>query len=681
MDRRINPFHVLYVTETISAAQFVKIFSPCTIELAEELFLPGNVILKGVQGCGKSMLLELLKPEVRIAYKAASQNFPLTRQHSQFISAGINLTLNRAVDVGQRTITDVQDANMLSSYFADFFNYWIIGDLLRSIEVFATELNGQIARELHMETEASTLDHFASELAALGCWQGYLDGTNVFHGLKKRIATRIQGYLRFFNFSISELPAEIRNSRTAVGEPLSDTSEVLAKCGVVPDDVHILVAIDQYEELSKIEAQFKQGQIYRSVLHKALSFRNPHISYRIGTRRYGFKEETLSISGTTAKLERERNYKVIDLDERLRRQENTRNWIFPKFAEDVFRKRLKVVGYDVEQAKSCLKKVYGLGSTPEKRALIYGGKAPERAVRLDPPWPEVWKEFLRSLAKHDPLSARLAESWARQKGKGQVVNQIPQAPYPWDRKKKTVYWRKERVQAALMQIASRCSQRMIWGGYEDVNQLSGGNILVFVGMCQQIWSEWIKTTGQLNRNDSSLPEIPERLQAVGIQQTSTTWFGKIVEEPDGNNRQRFTSYVGILLQRELLSDLPLSYPGRTGFSINVEELQSDDWVSEFLNDAVDYGALFDSPHTTKERSRNPRRKWYLNPILTPHFGLPRIRTKEPLYVSVKQVHEWISSAVNLGLEAPEESPLGKTQRDKEQILLFGPAQSGNNANE
>ena len=503
-------------------------------------------------------------------------------------------------------------------------------------------------------------------------WFGFLQGVETFEELKGRIAKRLQIYFKFFGFGIPELPTEIQETRTAVGEPLSETSEAMSNSGVLPDDVHIFVRIDQYEELAKVEAQFKQGPVYRSILHKALSLRNPHVSYRIGTRRYGFKEETLEVFGTTARLERDRNYKVIDLDQLLRRKENTRNWIFPKFAEDVFRKRLKVAGYDVKENQSCLQEIYGVGPSAEERARTYGGKSPERAVRLEEDWPNEWKEFLLSLAIRDPLSARLAEAWARQKRKGGVVRRMPDKPYPWEGKGKTVYWRKERVQAALMQIASRCYQRMIWSGHNDVIELSGGNILVFVGICQRIWSVWVRAIGQVDRGDSSLPKIDESLQAVGIQEASSHWFEKLSEETEGNKRQRFVSYVGNFLQHGLVNDLALSYPGRNGFSLNLEELERATGVSQFLDDSVDYGALFDSPHTTKEKNRRPRRKWYLNPVLTPHFGLPHIRTKEPLYVSVEDVKKWINASVDLGLEAPPEkaAPGKRDLGETAQGLLF-----------
>ena len=57
----INPFFELYVGDRLSSSEFVNIFSPFLVEHAEALFLPGNVVVKGVQGSGKSMLLKLVK--------------------------------------------------------------------------------------------------------------------------------------------------------------------------------------------------------------------------------------------------------------------------------------------------------------------------------------------------------------------------------------------------------------------------------------------------------------------------------------------------------------------------------------------------------------------------------------------------------------------------------------------
>ena len=74
---RVNPFFELYVGDRMSSREFVDIFSPFLVGHAEALFLPGNVVVKGVQGSGKSMLLTLLRPEVRLEYDRVSENFPV----------------------------------------------------------------------------------------------------------------------------------------------------------------------------------------------------------------------------------------------------------------------------------------------------------------------------------------------------------------------------------------------------------------------------------------------------------------------------------------------------------------------------------------------------------------------------------------------------------------------------
>jgi len=49
---------------------------------------------------------------------------------------------------------------------------------------------------------------------------------------------------------------------------------------------------------------------------------------------------------------------------------------------------------------------------------------------------------------------------------------------------------------------------------------------------------------------------------------------------------------------------------------------------------VDYGDLLEGTHTTKNKDRAPRLKWYLNPLLCPYFRIPYIRTKEPVYTNL-----------------------------------------------
>lgn len=644
MQRRINPFNELYVTESISSSQFVKIFSPALIRNAEPLFLPGNVILSGVQGSGKSMLLGLLEPDVRVAYSQLGVPYPVDEFATRFIGAGINLIRSRAIDFGQRPMApDPEDeVSVAPLFFADFLNHWLVLDILRSIEKLTKGTGSEASNTLGLKAGRDRLDHFATSLANSKAWLGSLNGVRTWVDLKEGIAARIATYFAFLNFNRNALPNEFHESKTHIGEPVNAAADILKECEITPTDVHIFLQIDQYEELCRLEGLYSTfGPLYRRIVNKALGLRNPSVSYRIGTRGYAL-EDDLFIYGTTAKLERDRNYKHLDLDSLLRRQENSKSWIFPAFAADVFAKRLTLAGYQQLSGEDSIDRAFGAGPSAAERARILVGRTPRNAVKVEQNWPEVVRHTLLEMAETDPLDARLCEAWIRQKLRHEDGENIdPTRILDWKTKP---WWKKERTEQALIQIAGRCRrQRMLWSGVDDVLQLSGGNILVFVSICQYIWGAWLRSAPQSD-NPQEVPRIEDDVQALGIHEASTHSFHKLPEERDGNTRQRFISYVANLLERKMVQDLAMSYPGHNGFSIALDELERDLETKRFLEDAVDYGALFDSPHTTKSNDRKPRRKFYLNPILTPHFRLPHIRTKEPYYVTVLELRKWMVSA-------------------------------------
>jgi hypothetical protein len=210
---------------------------------------------------------------------------------------------------------------------------------------------------------------------------------------------------------------------------------------------------------------------------------------------------------------------------------------------------------------------------------------------------------------------------------------------------------------------------MIWAGRDEVLELSGGNILVFVSICQRIWAAWVRTIREVETSDSSLPRIEPDVQALGIHEASTHWFQKLSEVPGGDSRQRFVGHLGGILERNMFNDLSLSYPGHNGFSVRLDELVTNSKAQAFLREAVDYGDLFEAPHTTKEKNRKPRMKWYLNPILSPHFKLPNAHTKEPAYVSIHEVWKWIVAAENLSSPQIDAARLGGPAPDDGQGVL------------
>lgn len=644
MSIKINPFHELYVTERIGPESYIKIFSPYLFkhEHALPLFQQGNIVLKGTKGSGKSMLLRLLHADTRIAYMKMNEEFPVPKELSKFIGAGINLTRCGVTNFGQRPIVEdgYKEEDITPLYFGDYVNYWVFLDLLKAIERLQEE--EQCANDIGLTNDISLRDNFAKVISKDQCWLGYLDGAEDWESLKQLIAERIMSYKKFLNFNINSIPEKLRASKTTIGEPLSKVAKALKDTKLLNKSSHVFIKIDQIEVLTGLQGiSNNMGVLYRKVLNKALGMRDPHISYRVGSRHYDWRE-SLSIYGTENIIEEDRDYKVIDIDEILRRKEDRRTWSFPAFAEDIFRKRLEHAKFEIpKKCPDLLKAAFGQVFSHLKMAEKYAGTSRKRVVSIEKEWTDDWKDFLYDLANQNPLAARFAEAWCRQhdKSKKDIMDNIPSVDdLPWDKKSKD-YWRKERFGQALMQIAARCGQKMIWSGKDDILSLSGGNILAFLKICQHIWAVWLRDSRR-QEDSLKLPQIDPSIQSIGIHGASSSWYNQvIIRETEGNKRQRFIDKLGTFLHRGLYEDKAMSYPGGNGFSLKQSELNDDKYseIKLLLQEAADYGDLYEFAHTTKSQDKEKRTKWYLHPLLSPHFKIHAERTKEPVYLAISEL--------------------------------------------
>lgn len=630
--RTTNPFHELYVGERISSAEFVRIFSHDLVELASPLFLPGNVVLAGVQGSGKSMLFKLLRPEIRQEYATAGLPFPVPKQMQRFIAAGINLNTSEATHFGLRS--DPADSTARGLLFGDFFNHSIVLDLLKTVQTLAFG-EPTVASELGILLDDGRARDLAVLLSSDPCWHGALSGVSTLEELRARIQRRLIHYVSFMHDNIPALDAYVTSSKTAVGSPISAAARILKDVGIVPHDVNIFVHVDQYEEIGTIRSGGDEPN-YQSVVNRALNRRDPAVSYRIGTRAYAWHEQA-TIFGTTAKLEQERDYKFVDLDEKLRRHEDRSTYVFPKFAKNVFARRLRAARVFSEQQDddTLIHMVFGASNTAEEKARTYVGSKPERALKLPKGWPQHIRELLNGIAASDPLSARLGESWARQKG----FDSLDQTPPPWQHE----WWRKERVELALAQIASSTQQRQLWSGVDDIIDIADGNILGFLGICQQIWDLAVQMDGR--RDQTPTFPVSVNVQSVGILNASEDWFEKIRQEfGNSDDRYKLVRYLGQRFSRQMLDDRKMSNPGHNGFSIADADLEQYPAVRALLIEASAYGNLAMLDHTTKERDRAPRTKFYVSKIFCPALRLPFNRVKEPVYVKAADAEGWMMEA-------------------------------------
>lgn len=669
MDYSTNPFQELYVADTVKKDHFVKLFSHIPMQSLTEfhqLFNQGNLVLEGSQGSGKTMLLSLFRPEIRIAYEEQNdEEYPIPEDKRNFISAGINLTKSRITHLADVTLgkNEAHDIRELPHYFGDFFNYKVILDLIKNIELIASKPNVFGSEIVNLDK----VETFLETLLVQDCWSGALNKCTTLVELKTQIKERLACYRNWMAHNTNdEVPSLIKESKSTIGEPIIRTVACLKEAGIIAD-IPVFIRIDQIEELVHAHTQTLKnlGYAFRKILNEAFSNRDLRVNYRIGTRPYGWNgdPELLQVNKGGV-LEEERDFKLINFDSVWARKESiANNRGFESFAADAFERRIKYYlggEYVLPETEKLLKAVFGKSAQiKDQTEVIFGNKKIitedyKRPLALNEKkesaqWSPQWKTYLKKLYLKDPLQAVLAAAWGRQTGdkKGPQNEHRNNPPpktkeLPWNR----VWWKKERLRIAVLQLCARRQQRLMWWGEKDILDLSGGNILAFLGMCHGIWDQFLRNEQQLSKEDRTNPlngqSIEKKLQAAGIQDASRVWYNKLAEhKPEGDIRQRFINQLGVHLRKSLRDDKSMSYPGGNGFSIKEIDLNNDSPMNrdvfKLLKQSVGWSALVMRDHTTKESKGDHRLKFYLHPILSPVFQIPVAHTKEPLYWKIDDV--------------------------------------------
>jgi hypothetical protein len=672
-----NPFHELFVTDSAPADEFVRYFSPFLVPHLPELFQDGNVVLKGTQGCGKSMLLKLLTPEVRVAYAERNEEllkngqqgieFPVPEAYRDFVGAGVNLSKSGVLDIAQLLPSGAKESDfqVFTALFSDFLNYWLLRDLIESLQYIAEnkKVFGQLVNPFR-------LDEFTEAISSQDCWFGYFSNCHTFAAFRERVAHRVLSYRSWNARNIPTLADDILKTKTVIGEPLSRTVQCLKEAQVLGRNVPVFLRIDQMEELWHREGnQAQLTHFFRQTINRVIGSRDLRVSFRVGTRRYAWSGDLEMPGGR--QIEEFRDYLVIDLDQRLRRREDRAGWLFEGFASDVFRHRVAAEPEEdpkrVHSQPITPQSYFGSSPTPHElleKLIVTPPEDPLKLLKLDENWSPEWRTYVFDIyhkrlnrkkpktSAHypaNPLDALLAVAWGLQTGgvKGSPPKRFSAPPThlpPW-----TPWWEKERLMLAVMQLVVRHQQTLFWWGTEKILALSASNITLFLSICREVWDQWrrrsfdegVPTTSIQRRSKEAV--VFWKSQAVAIDNVSKAWhrnFARQPGRPGGDVRMRFVDALGTWLRRTLLADHAMSYPGGNGFSLRESDLDAHEPLSRLLEEAVGWGDLYEVSHTTKlakEKHKDPRKKYYLNPILSPHYQIPEAHTKEPLYESVDTI--------------------------------------------
>ena len=652
-----NPFQELYLTEAIEDPElYWNWFSPAIITgQTEALYRPGNSILIGSNGAGKTMLLRLFSPQVQAAYLRHNVDLPIG--NDPLIGLSINFVHAGFGSLGQRRVDGDPEANQTqwALLAGDLLNYHLLNELVETLLFLKEPAAHQLAEHLGARITDDSLNSFAAWISSRDCWFGALADCLTFNKLKMKVRERLSTFRSFVNWNRAELPNWLLETKTAPALPLIEASTGLALHNLLPATTPLIVAVDQYETLLHIDYEREPdpdrslGHLLCRVVNTFLAARNPKVSYKVGVRPYAWGRE-LRLFGSDARVELGRDYQPVDLDEVLRRPENITAWVFPRFAADVAERRLAMLpGASVERPRRFADRLETLSPDDEVEKYCRGEAL--RALPNMADWPPAWRDFVALIYSQKKLRARLIAVWVFQQL--DAGRELPPEPVaddkaaPWN----APWWQKERIEAALTQVASDCRQRKLYGGWQDVLTLSGSNVLIFLSICREIWDLGMRADA---RTDRRLEKYSPELQSQAIWSVAAAWLNKQDEFPGGSSRRRFVGRLGIGIRKALLADRALVYPGNTGFSVISDDLESpaQSDVRSFLENAADFGSLLKLPHTTKNKDRRRRTKWYLFPILCPNFDIPAIRTKEPYYADILEVRRWLATEMAIEFRGP-----------------------------
>lgn len=664
----INPFHRLYLTEGVGEVDIPSLFSSVLVPYVTQLYLPGNVVLRGMEGTGKTMLLSLLDTKVRLAFWShpdgqADGDFakgdPLAPDVRRYVGAGINLSNSKAFKLNEIRVSKDREENIRLSraYFGDFVNCWVLRDLFASIETLIKELTArkdfEKLAEIGVTSDARKLNTAVKAIARDSSCP-FLTRVRTVSEMRQTLETRLDSYLQLVSNPRCVLPPEIDKTRRPLGTPITAATQALKAVGVLAADTTVIVTIDQFEQLVRREPLDGDDEKNRRFIHEVedlFSLRVPDVSYRVGTRP----------NATLKRCDERRDYVLLDLDQVLQRKEHSARPLINEFAEDAFRRRIAMSDIphkdEIVASASPLRMVFGKSPFVAQRGRLCAPKNCSTVVRLskkkDRLLAQLDKEvlaeaklWLQRRARQDVIAASLGEAWLRQQwAKGETPNvsnwDAPNLP-PWELPSKR-WWKKERLPLAALQIAASNAQRLVYFGQSDIVQLSGDNIVAFICICREIWEcDARYRVGKIaTESGRDFEKFDEKRQAEGIRDASRIWHDKMKQRANGETIQRLVDELGKRLHKQLIEDRQMSYPGANGISFSKSDLVSDREIERLLTDATAECFLLQRDHTPKNLGRGKSIKWYLHPILAPYYEITVQHTKEPLYLNVKKLRAWL----------------------------------------
>jgi hypothetical protein len=587
------------------------------------------------------MILNLLRYRILTEFLGNAPDLPgYLSDSTPFIGISVNLTRAGFSAFGKRSIAKSvfgqPDESLEIDCAADFLTHFLFREFLLAIRFCYSEAGVNLRQWAGLPLDSIPPD-FVASLRDWGRWAGFYSRCSTLDELLRRCESRLDAWRSFLAGGRGGFSREIVDSLTPMEDALHMMGDTLRTLDA-NRRISLYVTLDQYEELIGLNIQ--HGTELQRIVNSLLRARDPVVFYKMGVRTSDWGRET-RVSGSSLKLERQRDYVQIDLDQVLLRTESAgpfnrrraeRKWLFAQLAEDVALRRIQLEARRPVSVKDIREMFGDLEPHKEAAAYLKSAKFPEHIDRSRLP-EELRAELKKQSASGDldALDLHLAIAWSWQCVKRRrPTNEIIDAykTRPWQHK----WWRKERIEFALVQLASACSQRRRFFGWDTIVFLAGGNISAFLFEFSLLWDYLQKQ----HVDPHSLPSVPARIQSDAILAASKAWADRDQSDYTGGEYRRIAiGRLGNAIRRSVLDDRAMSNPGHSGFSLRDQDLSAQEWreISEFLWNGLKWGVFEVRPHRSKQKGDGPRHKWYLHPLLSPILEIPFKRVKEPLYIN------------------------------------------------
>lgn len=673
-----NPFREATSSELIDNPDvYSKLFSQeILVNETLDVFEKSNIVLTGPQGTGKTMILSLFQHSFLSACLQSDETARVLAGVRPYLSISINLVRSGFHVFGRRAVGkacpngtgNAEDLNAQGA--SDVLCHTLFHQLLVYLTYLASEEGTSLRQWIGISPKGINETQIARTISKWPCWRGYYSRFSTLTGLIERCRQRLNSWHDFLNVNTDFVDDEVWKSTPPLEEVLHCMGQLAASLCKSSRKLPLYVVIDQYEVLPELNKVY--GSSLQRIVNSLIKARDPYVFYKIGARPYDWGKE-LRVWGSESRIEVDRDYKIVNLTDVLRRRENKNGWLFPVFAADVASRRLRELGGEFASDSRYIEKFFGAWSENVEASLYSKKKSRNKVVLRNTPEPIIAEIQRRCGVDASCLDLRLASAWTQQRlqhglSTEEVAAEMGAEPVPWERSS----WRKERIEVALLQIASMTNQRKLYFGWNTVLFLSGSDIRAFLRICEEVWELAAKVAPE--RLVDGLP-VSREIQSEGIFEASHRWRVRDRTETHGGGSHRYSvlGRLGPAIHDYLMKDLAISNPGHTGFSLRQPDLSvaAARSVIDFLGSGVNWAIFEERLHTSKNGGAT-RSKWFLHPILSPAFGIPLKRVKEPYYTTLEEVHQWLSDGtIRFGTKKRTAEPVAKRRTEVQRELRFG----------